>query len=61
MPNEHSHAQVQYLRAQAELSLMIAAQTKDASLAERLRAEAARYHSVAAEIETRDLSEPKDE
>jgi hypothetical protein len=41
-----------YLRGQAELCLEMARQVSDAATAENLRAEAARYHSEAAEIET---------
>ena len=41
-----------YLRCQAELCLQIAHQVSDAASAENLRAEAARYHAEAAEIET---------
>jgi hypothetical protein len=41
-----------YLRDQAELCLEIARQVSDAPTAENLRAEAARYHAEAAEIET---------
>jgi hypothetical protein len=41
-----------YLRAQAELCLEIARQMSDQTTSENLRAEAARYHAEAAEIET---------
>jgi hypothetical protein len=41
-----------YLRDQAALCLEIARQVSDAPTAENLRAEAARYHAEAAEIET---------
>jgi hypothetical protein len=40
-----------YLRAQAELCMEMASQMSDRKAAEKLRAEAARYHSEAAEIE----------
>jgi hypothetical protein len=60
MSNEHSRAQVEYLRAQASLSLMIAEQTTDATLAAKLRAEAARYQAVAAELEGQAASESAD-
>ena len=39
------------LRAQAELCLEIARQMSDREAAEQLRADAARYHAAAAEIE----------
>ena len=41
-----------YLRAQAELCLAMARQMSDQTASENLRAEAARYHAEAAEIET---------
>ena len=41
-----------YLRAQAELCLEMARQMSDQTASENLRAEAARYHAEAAEIET---------
>ena len=41
-----------YLRAQAELCLEMARQMSNDATAERLRAEAARYHAEATEIET---------
>jgi hypothetical protein len=41
----------QYFRAQAELCLEIARQMSQSRDAERLRADAARYHARAAEIE----------
>ena len=41
-----------YLRAQAELCLEMARQMSDQRASENLRAEAARYHAEAAEIET---------
>ena len=41
-----------YLRAQAELCLEIARQVGDRRTADTLRAEAARYHAEAEEIET---------
>jgi hypothetical protein len=41
-----------YLRAQAELCLEMARQMSDRTASESLRAEAARYHAEAAEIET---------
>ena len=41
-----------YLRAQAELCLEMARQVSDRATAVNLRAEAARYHAEAAEIET---------
>jgi hypothetical protein len=41
-----------YLRAQAELCLEMARQMSDQAVAENLRAEAARYHAEANEIET---------
>ena len=40
-----------YLRAQAELCLQVASQMSDSKAAEKLRAEAARYHAEAAEID----------
>ena len=40
-----------YLRGQAELCLQIALQISDPKAAEQLRAEAARYHAEATEIE----------
>lgn len=40
-----------YLRAQAELCLEMARQISDPSTSNSLRAEAARYHAEAAEIE----------
>ena len=48
-----------YLRAQAELCLDMARQISDRSIAENLRAEAARYQAEAAAIETRDQSGPQ--
>ena len=41
-----------YLRAQSELCLEMARQISDAATSDNLRAEAARYHAEAAEIET---------
>ena len=41
-----------YLRAQAELCLEIARRISDQTSSDNLRAEAARYHAEAAEIET---------
>ena len=41
-----------YLRAQAELCLEMARQVSDRAASEKLRAEAARYHAEATEIET---------
>jgi hypothetical protein len=41
-----------YLRAQAELCLEMARQVSDRATSDNLRAEAARYHAEAAEIET---------
>jgi hypothetical protein len=41
-----------YLRAQAVFCLEMARQVSDAATGENLRAEAARYHAEAAEIET---------
>ena len=41
-----------YLRAQAELCLEMARQMSSDATAESLRAEAARYHAEATEIET---------
>ena len=41
-----------YLRAQAEFCLQMAHQVSDAATADKLRAEAARYHAEATEIET---------
>ena len=41
-----------YLRAQAKLCLEIAGQVGDRRAADSLRAEAARYHAEAEEIET---------
>ena len=41
-----------YLRAQAELCLEMARQVSDRASSEKLRAEAARYHAEATEIET---------
>ena len=41
-----------YLRAQAELCLEMARQVSDRGTADNLRAEAARYHAEAEEIET---------
>jgi hypothetical protein len=41
-----------YLRAQADLCLEMARQVSDRATADNLRAEAARYHAEAAEIET---------
>lgn len=43
-----------YLRGQAELCLEMARQMSDPKAAENLRAEAARYHAEAAEIEGTD-------
>jgi hypothetical protein len=42
----------QYLRAQADLCLEMARQVSDRSSSDNLRAEAARYHAEATEIET---------
>jgi hypothetical protein len=41
-----------YLRAQAELCLEMARQVSDRAIADNLRAEAARHHAEATEIET---------
>ena len=41
-----------YLRAQAQFCLEMAVQISDQATCEKLRAEAARYHAEAAEIET---------
>ena len=41
-----------YLRAQAELCLEMERQMSDQTASENLRAEAARYHAEATEIET---------
>ena len=43
-----------YLRAQAELCLRIARQMSDETTADNLRAEAARHHAEATEIESVD-------
>jgi hypothetical protein len=43
-----------YLRAQAELCLKIARQMSDETTADNLRAEAARHHAEATEIESVD-------
>ena len=45
-----------YLRAQAELCLEIARETSDRKPAENLRAEAARYHAEATQIEGKESS-----
>jgi hypothetical protein len=45
-----------YLRAQAELCMEMASQMSDRKAAEKLRAEAARYHSEAAELEGMEAS-----
>ena len=45
-----------YRRAQAELRLEIARQMSDPKAAEQLRADAARYHAAAAEIESMEPS-----
>jgi hypothetical protein len=42
----------QYLRAQAEFCLEVASQMSDLKTSENLKAEAARYHAEATEIET---------
>jgi hypothetical protein len=42
----------QYLRAQADLCLEMARQVSDRASSDNLRAEAARYHAEAIEIET---------
>jgi hypothetical protein len=42
----------QYLRAQAALCLEIARQISDQTASDNLRAEAARYHAEAAQVET---------
>jgi len=42
----------QYLRAQAEFCLEVASQMSDLKTAENSKAEAARYHAEATEIET---------
>jgi hypothetical protein len=54
-----------YLRAQAVLCLEMACQVGDRAASDNLRAEAARYHAEAAEIETgvktRELKEPPEQ
>ena len=47
-----------YLRGQAELCLQIARQISDPKAAEQLRADAARYHAEATEIEGMEPSTP---
>ena len=47
-----------YLRGQAELCLQIARQISDPKAAEQLRADAARYHAEATEIEGVEPSTP---
>jgi hypothetical protein len=47
-----------YLRAQAELCLEIAREMSDRKPAENLRAEAARYHAEASQIEAAERSMP---
>ena len=47
-----------YLRGQAELCLQIARQISDPLAAEQLRADAARYHAEATEIEGMEPSMP---
>ena len=47
-----------YLRGQAELCLQIARQISDPKAAEQLRADAARYHAEATEIEGTEPSSP---
>ena len=47
-----------YLRGQAELCLQIARQISDPKAAEQLRADAARYHAEATEIEGTETSTP---
>jgi hypothetical protein len=47
-----------YLRAQADLCLQIASQMSDGATADKLRAEAARHHAEAAEIEANGQPEP---
>jgi hypothetical protein len=47
----------QYLRAQAEFCLKVADQISDLKTVENLKAEAARYHAEAREIETGGESE----
>ena len=49
---DHLDARWRYLRAQAELCLEMARQVSDRATADNLRAEAARYHAEATEIET---------
>jgi hypothetical protein len=44
----------QHLRAQAEFCLEVASQISDLKTAENLKAEAARYHAEAAEMELRE-------
>jgi hypothetical protein len=46
------HTDARYLGAQADLCLEMARQVSDRATADNLRAEAARYHAAAAEIET---------
>ena len=45
-------SQIEYFRTQAQLSLKLASQTSDLKLAEKLRAEAARFHEAAADLES---------
>jgi hypothetical protein len=56
---------MRYLRAQAELCLEMARQVSDPATSDRLRAEAARYHAEAAELEngvkTWELKEPPEQ
>ena len=47
-----------YLRAQAELCLEIAREMSDRKPAQNLRAEAARYHAEASQIEATEPSVP---
>lgn len=44
----------QHLRAQAEFCLEVASQISDLKIAENLKAEAARYHAEAIEMELRE-------
>ena len=46
------YADARYLRAQVELCLEMALQVSDRATADNLRAEAARHHAEATEIET---------
>jgi hypothetical protein len=63
--NLAEYRDARYLRAQAELCLEMARQVSDRATADNLRAEAARYHAEAAEIETgvktRELKEPPEQ